>query len=56
MFTEFKEEQPVVCRILSNAILNDRISHAYLFETKGYYRALDLAKAFVSLIECEHNF
>lgn len=52
MLNLYKDEQPIVYKILSKAVLNDKLSHAYIFETRGYFKALDLAKAFVSLIEC----
>ena len=42
MLDEFKNEQPVVYKTLINSVKNNRCSHAYLIESNGYSKALDL--------------
>lgn len=56
MLDEFKEEQPIVYRILTNSIKKDRNSHAYLFELNGYSKGLDLAIAFAKFLLCPHHY
>ena len=55
MLIEYKEEQPIVYKILKNAINNNKISHAYLFETNGYYNSIPLVFSFVKTILCPKN-
>ncbi len=52
MLDEFKLEQPVVYKTLINSVKNNRCSHAYLIESNGYSKALDLALAFAKYILC----
>ena len=52
MLDDYKEIQPVVYHILKNAVLKNRNSHAYLFETKGYPKQLDVALAFSKFLLC----
>ena len=56
MLEEFKIEQPVVCKTLINSIKNNRCSHAYLIESNGYSKVLDLAIAFAKYILCPNNY
>lgn len=58
MLDDYKESQPIVYKILMNAVLNNRFSHAYLFETNGYLEKEELALAFAKYIMCpdhHHN-
>ena len=56
MLEEFENEQPIAYRILKNAIDNNKISHAYIFETNGYKNINKLTLAFVKSILCpNHN-
>lgn len=55
MLDEFKEEQPIVYKTIINSINKNKNSHAYLFETRGYSKALDFAKAFAKALICEKN-
>src|SRR5574344_1913022 len=52
MLDDYKKEQPIVYKILTNAILSGKISHAYLFETRGYSKTLDVAYAFSKSLLC----
>lgn len=56
MLEEFKNEQPVVYKTLINSVKNNRCSHAYLIESNGYSRALDLALAFAKYILCPNLY
>ncbi len=55
MLDDYKEEQKIVYQILKNAIKKDRLSHAYLFETKGNKNAYNMIIAFVKYILCPYN-
>lgn len=52
MLDEYKNGQPVIYQILNNAIKKDKISHAYLFETRGFSHGLDIALAFAKSLLC----
>ena len=52
MLEKYKEEQPTVYKVLSNAIKNGRCSHAYLFETNGYYNTNGLVFSFIKEMLC----
>lgn len=52
MLDDYKEIQPIVYRILKNSVLKNKSSHAYLFETKGYPRQMDIALAFAKYLLC----
>ena len=56
MLDEFKNEQPVVYKTLINSVKNNRCSHAYLIESNGYSKALDLALAFAKYILCPDSY
>jgi DNA polymerase-3 subunit delta' len=46
MFSKYKEEQNVAYKTLTNAINNNKLSHAYLFETNKYINSFEFVKAF----------
>lgn len=56
MLDDFKEEQPIVYKILLNSLKKDRLSHAYLFELNGYSKGYDLALAFAKFLLCPNNY
>lgn len=56
MLDDFKIEQPIVYRILLNSIKNDKCSHAYLFETNGYHKGLDLAISYAKYLLCPNKY
>ena len=46
MLDDFSLEQNIVYKTLINSVRNDKCSHAFLIETNGYSKGLDLAIAF----------
>ena len=52
MLDDFSLEQNIVYKTLINSVKNNRCSHAYLIESNGYSKALDLALAFAKYILC----
>ena len=56
MLDDYKLEQPIIHKILVNSIKNNKLSHAYLIETNGYSKALDLAIAFSKYLFCPNNY
>ena len=56
VFDDFKECQNVSYSLLKNAILNDKLSHAYLIDTNNYDKAMDFVLAFVKMIVCENHY
>ena len=56
MLDDYKTKQPVVYKTLINAVKKNKFSHAYLFETHGYSKALDLVLSFVKYILCPNNY
>ena len=52
MLDDYKETQPVVYQILKNSVIKNKNSHAYLFETNGYSKQMDLALAFAKYLLC----
>ncbi|MBR3198728.1 MAG: hypothetical protein IKG27_01790 [Bacilli bacterium] len=52
MIEEYQEKQPIAYKILKNAILNDEYSHAYLFETNGFYESFNFIMAFIKGLLC----
>lgn len=56
MLEEFRFEQPVVYKTLVNSVQNNRCSHAYLIESNGYSKSMDLALAFAKYILCPKSY
>jgi len=55
MLDKYKDEQPILYNLLINAINNDKLSHAYLFETNNNPNSLDIIYSFVKEIMCPRN-
>lgn len=55
MLDKYKDEQPILYNLLTNAIKNDKLSHAYLFETNNNPNSLDIIYSFVKEIMCPRN-
>lgn len=53
---EFKNEQEIIYKILTNSVYNNRNSHAYLFELNGYNKGIKFALAFAKFLMCPHNY
>ena len=56
MLDEYKDSQPIVYKILKNAVSKDKYSHAYLIETNGFSDSLNLALAFIKTIMCPNKY
>ena len=52
MLDKFKDSQSIVYNILNNAISNNKISHAYLFECNENPDAMEIAISFAKTIIC----
>lgn len=50
MFSNYREEQPIACQILTNTLKKQNISHAYLFISNNYSKTMDFAIAFAKEI------
>lgn len=56
MIDEYITEQKVACQILKNAIKNNKVSHAYLFEMNGYNEKEAFAIATAKLLLCPNKY
>lgn len=52
MLDDFKEFQNIPYVTLKNAVLKDKISHAYLFVSNGYPKVYDFALSFAKFLLC----
>ena len=52
MLDGYKNSQPIVYKILKNAIMDDKCSHAYLIETGGFYDSFNFVMSFVKSLLC----
>lgn len=55
MLDNFKDEQPIIYRILLNSVKKNNVSHAYIFELNGYSKGFDIALAFAKFLMCPYN-
>lgn len=55
MLEKYKDEQPILYNLIKNSIKNDKISHAYLFETNNNSNSLDIIYSFVKEIVCPYS-
>ena len=56
MLDNFKKDQFIPYTIITNAIKNNKLSHAYLIDGNNYEYAFDFVMSFVKTIVCEDNF
>ncbi len=56
MLDDYKSKQPIVYKILKNAIINDKCSHAYLFETNGFTESFDFIMSFIKSLLCPNKY
>ena len=56
MFDDFKETQFVSYSLLKNAIINNKLSHAYLIDGNNYEYGFDFVMAFVKAIICNNHY
>ena len=52
MLDDYQKSQPIVYKILKNAITDDKCSHAYLIETGGFYDSFNFVMSFVKSLLC----
>lgn len=52
MLDDYQESQKIVYRTLKNAVDNNKLSHAYLFDATSSSLGFDLIKAFIKYIYC----
>lgn len=55
MLDDYKEKQPIVYRMMKNAVLNDKISHAYLIDTKNCSFGNQMVFSFVKYLLCPNQ-
>lgn len=55
MFEKFINDQELPVKILTNEIKNNKLSHAYIFETNNYTKSYDLIVQFVKYIACPNS-
>jgi len=56
MLDDFSLEQPIVYKTIINSVKNNKYSHAYLIETNGYSKSLNIALAFAKYLLCPNNY
>ena len=56
MLDDYKDGQVIFYNVLSMAIKNNKISHAYLFENKGNDEYIEIILSFVKAILCPNNY
>lgn len=56
MLDDFSLEQNIVYKTLINSVKNNKCSHAFLIETNGYSRGLDLGIAFAKYLLCPNSY
>ena len=56
MLDDYQKDQPIIYKILKNQIVKEKNSHAYLFETNGYYDSQKFIKAFIKSLLCPNKY
>jgi len=56
MLDDFKEEQPIIYKLLCNSVNKNKISHAYLLEFNGYQKGFDFALALAKYLLCPNKY
>ncbi len=56
MLDDFKEQQELIYNILINSINNNKVSHAYLFETNGELDEYNIIIAFAKSLICPQHY
>ena len=56
MLDDFKDSQFIAYSLLTNAIKNKKISHAYLIDANHYEESYDFILSFVKTILCKNNY
>ena len=55
MLDDYINEQPVPYKILLGSLKNNKLSHAYLFETNNYHKGFDMALSFAKYLLCPYG-
>lgn len=55
MLDDYKNSQSVAYSVLNNAILNNKLSHAYLVDANNYEDSFSFVLAFVKAVICKNN-
>lgn len=56
MLDDYQKDQPVIYKILKNQIINEKNSHAYLFETNCYHDSQNFIQAFIKSLLCPNKY
>ncbi len=56
MLDDYQKDQPIIYKILKNQIVNEKNSHAYLFETNGYFDSQKFIEAFIKSLLCPNKY
>lgn len=56
MLDDFKEEQPIMYKLLCNSVNKNKISHAYLLEFNGYQKGFDFTLALAKYLLCPYKY
>ena len=56
MLDDFSLEQNIAYKTLINSVKNNKSSHAYLIETNGYSKGLDLGISFAKYLLCPNSY
>lgn len=56
MLDDFKDSQFVAYSLLTNAIKNDKLSHAYLIDANKFEKSFDFVLSFVKSILCKSHY
>ena len=55
MLDDYINEQPVPYKMLLGTLKNNKLSHAYLFETNNYHKGFDMALSFAKYLLCPNG-
>lgn len=56
MLDDYKDNQKIIYKIITNSINKDKCSHAYLIEANGYSKSLELALSIAKTLLCPFNY
>jgi len=56
MLEEYIKEQEIPYKVLKNAVLNNKVSHAYILVSNGYPKVFDFALSFAKFLLCPKNY
>ena len=56
MLEEYQKQQPIAYQVLANAVRTGHFAHAYIFETNGYEKGMDMALSFAKVLLCPQHY